>query len=564
MCLCVLAVMAESSILWAQDQFSCPICLDLLKDPVTIPCGHSYCMNCITDCWNQDDQKRVYSCPQCRQTFTPRPALNKNVVFAEMVEKLKKIEVQTARPAPSYAGPGDVECDVCTGRKYKAVKSCLLCLNSYCQCHLEQHDSFFKDKRHNLINATGRLKEMICSQHDRLLEVYCRTDQQCICLLCTMNEHKNHHTISTKAERTKKQKQLWFIERKFRKRIQEREKEIQELKDAVKTHKHSAQAAVKDSERIFTELIRSIERRRSEVIQMIRDREKAELRRAEGLLKQLQQEIDDLRRRDAELQQLLHTENHIHFIQSFQSFAVPPASKDNISITSLLSYDDVDESVSMLREKLEDLCKKATENIYVIPHMENVTASELRTRDEFLQYSHELTLDPNTAHKYLRLSEGNRVAKFIGADQQYPVHPDRFHGFSQVLCRESVCGRCYWEVEWSGVAGVGISVSYKSISRKGGGFECVFGFNNQSWRLSCSDTRCAFRHNQKTIKLPVFYSSSRIGVYVDHGAGILSFYSVSDTMTLIYRIQTTFTQPLYPGFGINFGSTLKLSSAEIL
>uniref|UniRef100_A0A9J8AHP6 FinTRIM family, member 23 n=1 Tax=Cyprinus carpio carpio TaxID=630221 RepID=A0A9J8AHP6_CYPCA len=556
--------MAESSILWAQDQFSCPICLDLLKDPVTIPCGHSYCMNCITDCWNQDDQKRVYSCPQCRQTFTPRPALNKNVVFAEMVEKLKKIEVQTARPAPSYAGPGDVECDVCTGRKYKAVKSCLLCLNSYCQCHLEQHDSFFKDKRHNLINATSRLKEMICSQHDRLLEVYCRTDQQCICLLCTINEHTSHDTISAKAERTEKQKQLSDIQRKLQKRIHEREKNIQELKEAVKTHMHSAQAAVKDSERIFTELIRSIERRRSEVIQMIRDREKAELRRAEGLLKQLQQEIDDLRRRDAELQQLLHTENHIHFIQSFQSFAVPPASKDNISITSLLSYDDVDESVSMLREKLEDLCKKATENIYVIPHMENVTASELRTRDEFLQYSHELTLDPNTAHKYLRLSEGNRVAKFIGADQQYPVHPDRFHGFSQVLCRESVCGRCYWEVEWSGVAGVGISVSYKSISRKGGGFECVFGFNNQSWRLSCSDTRCAFRHNQKTIKLPVFYSSSRIGVYVDHGAGILSFYSVSDTMTLIYRIQTTFTQPLYPGFGINFGSTLKLSSAEIL
>uniref|UniRef100_A0A8C1J3H5 Uncharacterized protein n=1 Tax=Cyprinus carpio TaxID=7962 RepID=A0A8C1J3H5_CYPCA len=231
--------MAEASISVGEDQFSCSICLDLLKDPVTIPCGHSYCMSCITDCWNQDDQKRVYSCPQCRQTFSPRPALNKNVVFAEMVEKLKKTKAQTARPALSYAGPGDVECDVCTGRKYKAVKSCLLCLNSYCQCHLEQHDSFFKDKRHNLINATGRLKEMICSQHDRLLEVYCRTDQQCICLLCTMNEHKNHHTISTKAERTKKQKQLWFIERKFRKRIQEREKEIQELKDAVKTHKVS-------------------------------------------------------------------------------------------------------------------------------------------------------------------------------------------------------------------------------------------------------------------------------------------------------------------------------------
>ncbi len=197
--------MEEASISVALDQFICSICLDLLKDPVTIPCGHSYCMNCITDCWNKDDQKRVYSCPQCRQTFSPRPALNKNVMFAEMVEKLQKTKAQTAHHALSYAGPGDVECDVCTGRKYKAVRSCLMCLNSYCQNHLEQHDTFFKDKKHNLINATGRLKEMICSQHDRLLEVYCRTDQQCICLLCTMNEHKHHDTVSTKAERTEKQ-----------------------------------------------------------------------------------------------------------------------------------------------------------------------------------------------------------------------------------------------------------------------------------------------------------------------------------------------------------------------
>ncbi len=155
------------------------------------------------------------------------------------------------------------------------------------------------------------------------------------------------------------------------------------------------------------------------------------------------------------------------------------------------------------------------------------------------------------------------MATFIGADQQYPVHPDRFDGFSQVLCRESVCGRCYWEVEWSGMAGVGISVSYKSISRKGERVDCVFGFNDQSWRLCCSDSRYSFRHHQKAFKLPVFPSSCRIGVYVDHRAGILSFYRVSDTMTLIHRVQTTFTQPLYPGFGINLGSTLKLTSAEI-
>ncbi|XP_067218136.1 tripartite motif-containing protein 16-like [Chanodichthys erythropterus] len=550
--------MAEASILWTKDQFSCSVCLDLLKDPVTIPCGHSYCMNCITDCWNQDDQKRVYSCPQCRQTFTPRPALNKNVVFAEMVEKLKQIKVQTARPDLSYAGPGDVECDVCTGRKYKAVKSCLMCLESYCNTHFGHHEEFHLGRRHKVTDATGRLQEMICSHHDRLLEVFCRTDQRCICLMCTMDKHTNHDTVSAEAERSEKQKQLWDIQRKYQQRIQEGEKELQELKETVKTRKRSAQAAVEDIERIFTELIRSIERSRSEMTQMIRDQEKDEVSRAEEQLERLKQEIDDLKRREAELEQLSHTDNHICFLQSFQSLSIPPASRDSIS--SLLSYDDLSLSVSMLRGTLEYDCKEATDQIFgkVVAYIDIVPATELMTRDDFLQYSCQLTLDSNTAHKYLRLSEGNSVASFIGSDQQYPDHLDRFHDFSQVLCRESVCGRCYWEVEWSGKAGVGISVSYKSISRTGDDEDCVFGFNDQSWRLSCSDSSYAFRHNQKLVKLPIFPSSSRIGVYVDHSAGILSFYSVSDTMTLIHRVQTTFTQPLYPGFGINLGSTVKL------
>ncbi len=148
-------------------------------------------------------------------------------------------------------------------------------------------------------------------------------------------------------------------------------------------------------------------------------------------------------------------------------------------------------------------------------------------------------------NKHLVLPEENRVIKYTHEEQPYPDHPDRFDGLPQVLCRESVCGRCYWEVEWSGE--VGISVSYKSISRKGRGKECEFGCNDQSWCLSCSDSSCSFWHNNKQTKLPVVSSSSRIGVYVDHSAGTLSFYSVSDTMTLIHRVHTTFTQPLYAG-----------------
>jgi len=150
------------------------------------------------------------------------------------------------------------------------------------------------------------------------------------------------------------------------------------------------------------------------------------------------------------------------------------------------------------------------------------------------------------------------VATYTKTPHRYPAHPDRFDCCLQVLCKENVCGRGYWEVEWSGSKGVFIAVSYKSIGRKGGNSEFVFGFNNQSWGLFCSPSSYLFRHSNIETELPVSPRSSKIGVYVDHSAGTLSFYSVSDTMTLIHTFQTTFTQPLYPGFGFDLGSTVKL------
>lgn len=167
-------------------------------------------------------------------------------------------------------------------------------------------------------------------------------------------------------------------------------------------------------------------------------------------------------------------------------------------------------------------------------------------------------MDSKTVFEYIRLSEGNRMASHTGNVPLYPDHPDRFSNWYQVLCREKVCGRCYWEVQRSGA--VGISVSYKTIPRKGKGFACGFGYNDQSWRLYCSSSRCSFWHNNKKTELPVASLSSRMGVYVDHSAGTLSFYSVYDTITLIHSVQTTFTQPLYPGFWIKNGSTVKLIS----
>ncbi|XP_076126950.1 E3 ubiquitin-protein ligase TRIM16-like [Alosa pseudoharengus] len=574
------------------DILMCSICLDLLKDPVTLNCGHNYCTGCIKGCWDQEDQKGVYSCPQCRQTFAPRPVLNKNNVFAELVEQLRKTRMHASPPALSTAGPGDVECDVCTGRKLKAVKSCLECLVSYCETHFKVHNEV-NPRNHSVIDATGQLQERICSEHKKVLEIFCCTDQSCICYLCTMDEHKGHDTVTAAAEWKNKQKQLGQTQRRFQQRIQEREKELQELRKAVETLKSSAQTAVEDSERIFTEMIRSIERRCSEVTELIRAQEKAEVSRAEGLLKKLEQEIAELKRRDAELEQLSHTEDHIHFLKNIPSFRDPTRSTDLPSMTfnQSVSFDAVKESVSavkvQLEEKLGDIFKQevakisaAVAHIQIIrsleytdpelpvrrtdskemlpPNMSDVQAAypEPVTREELLQYSCHFTLDPNTTQINLHLSEGNRRVEGRAELQSYPDHPERFDGGLQVLCREGVSGRCYWEVEWSGQGGY-IAVTYKSISRKGRSDECGFGYNDQSWSLYTCSSSSSFWHNKKATKLPLV-ASSRIGVFVDHRAGTLAFYSISDTMTLLYRVQTTFTHTLYPGFWIHTRSTVKL------
>ncbi|XP_060769813.1 tripartite motif-containing protein 16-like [Neoarius graeffei] len=559
--------MAEASISVAQDQFICSVCLDLLKDPVTIHCGHSFCKVCINDCWDQEDQKGVYSCPQCRDTFTPRPVLRRNNMLAEVVEKLKKTtEVQAASPAHSYAGPGYVECDFCTGRKRKAVKSCLMCLASSCETHLKPHYEVPALKRHKLVEASGNLKEKICSQHDKVVEIYCCTDQSFICYLCMMDNHKDHHTVSVILKRTEKQSELKELQMKSQQRIQEKQKKVQELKQAVNTIKLSAQTAVEDSERIFTELISSMEKKHSAVMELIRDQEKAELSQVEPLVEQLEQEIADLQRRVTELEQLSHTHDHIHFLQSFQSLCVSSEweCSPNIAVNQHLSFDGVRKSLSDLKKRLEEFCEE--EIIKVPKHVEDVQIllSEPKSRDEFLKYSCDLTLDPNTVNYNLILSEKNRVVTYSEREQPYSDHPERFDSYSQVLCKESVCGRCYWEVEWSSERWVEISVSYKDIRRKGWGKECWFGYNNQSWSLQCSSSSPLFfcHNNLKTnLRVP---SASRIGVYVDHRAGTLSFYSVSDTMKLLHRFHTTFTQPLYAGFWLYWdvfcesGSTVKL------
>ncbi|XP_039608964.1 tripartite motif-containing protein 16-like, partial [Polypterus senegalus] len=169
-----------------------------------------------------------------------------------------------------------------------------------------------------------------------------------------------------------------------------------------------------------------------------------------------------------------------------------------------------------------------------------------------------LTLDINTAYRLLHLSEGNKKVTREETETKYPYHPERFDFWPQVLGREALTGtRCYWEVECSGDV-MEIGVAYKGLGRKGEGGECCLGYNDKSWCFRWSHSQYSVWHNKQKTVISAPYSP-RIGVYLDWPAGSLSFYSVSHTMTLLHRFNTSFTEPLYPGFYVDRHCSVKIS-----
>ncbi|XP_028273837.1 tripartite motif-containing protein 16-like [Parambassis ranga] len=553
--------MAHQQQLMDKKKLCCPICLDLLKDPVTIPCGHSYCMNCIKKHWDEEGQKETHSCPQCRQIFTSRPALVKNTILADLLEELEKTGLQAAPADHCFAGSGDVACDFCTGRKLKAVKSCLQCLVSYCELHLQPHYESPAFEKHKLIKPSQKLRENTCPHHGKEMKIFCRSDQQCICIVCSLNEHQNHDTVLASVERGERQKEVAKSRRKIQQRIQERGKDLKVIQQKVEAIDLCADKAVKNSEKIITQLFRLIKTMSTDVKQHIRLQQKNQVSRAKALQENLQKEISELKWKEAELEELTHTEDHTKFLHIYSSLACLSQSTRTpcIDVHPPLYFDGVVTAVSEVRDKLQGVLSDV--KIKISSNVTEVTVlrqqGEPTTRAEFLQHSQQLTLDTNTANLHLVLTEGNRKATVTNEKQSYTSHPDRFTDMFQVLSRESLSGQHYWEVE-RGSSEVSVAVTYKDIRKSG--YESGFGNDDRSWALECFSSGFAFRHNgtHTSVSGP---QSSRIGVYLDHDAGTLSFYSVSDTMTLLHRVQTTFNQPLHQGLGV-FGSGGR-SAAEV-
>lgn len=233
----------------------CCICLDEFNNPVSLPCGHCFCLECIGECWRIQE---AFQCPLCKAIFPVRPCL------------------KTHSTAPSSGSntslkAGEVPCDICQS-KHPAVKSCLVCLASYCGHHLEPH---YQDEalwRHPLVSVVKNLEDSMCRLHGKQLERFCRSDQTCICVMCAQTEHRGHHVVSISNEVAKKKIKLKRLRAKLQRAIEEKQNEVKKL-DPEEENKG---------------------------------------------IKQLRDEIDELQRRNTELEQLGQTGNNLNFLQRFQ------------------------------------------------------------------------------------------------------------------------------------------------------------------------------------------------------------------------------------------------------
>ncbi|XP_030266586.1 E3 ubiquitin-protein ligase TRIM21-like isoform X2 [Sparus aurata] len=525
--------MSAASCLLTEDQFLCSICLDVFTDPVTTPCGHNFCKTCITQHWDKNDKCQ---CPNCKKTFNTRPELQVNTFISEMAAQFRQSAQQKASSSSSeqqVSKPGEVPCDVCTGTKLKALKSCLVCLVSYCETHLEPHLTAKQLKRHQLIDPVENLEDRMCTKHDKLLELFCKTDQMCVCMICTYSDHKTHDVVPLKEEYEGKKAELGKRDAEIQQMIQKRRLMIEEMKRSVELSKKDADREIAAGVQVFSALKESVERSQAELIDTIKERQRETEKQAEGFIKELEQEISELEKRSSEVEQLSQSEDHHHLLQSFPSLNAAPPTKNwtGVSIRPPSYEGTVVRAVNQLEETLSKQMKKLLE-------------VELK---RVQQYAVDVTLDPDTVYPYLILSDDGKQVKHGDVKKKLPNNPERFDKCACVLAKQSFSsGRFYYEVQVKEKTDWDLGVARESINRKG---HITASPQNGYWTICLRNENEYRACAGPPVGLSLKSRPEKVGVFVDYEEGLVSFYDV-DAAALIYSFTgCCFTQKLYPLFG---------------
>ncbi|KAM9857309.1 E3 ubiquitin-protein ligase TRIM11-like [Aulostomus maculatus] len=502
--------MSAACSLQSEDSVLCAICLDVFTDPVTTSCGHNFCKSCITAHWNTDDQYQ-YQCPMCKEMFPTRPDLKVNTLLCEMVAQFRGSSPQVYKPV-------DIQCDVCPGTKLKAVKSCLVCLVSFCEIHLEPHLRVSVLKKHHLVDPVENLEGRMCRDHNKPLELFCRSDQIFVCLYCSFSDHKTHDVVPMKEESEGKKADLEQM-------IQDRCLRIQQIQHSVDLGEEYADREIEEGVKVFTALKESVEKGLNELIGTIEEKRKIAKNQAEDLIRELQEEISVLMARRSEMEQLSRTEDHLYLLQS--SLKAAPSTKDwtDVSVRPMSYEGKVVKTVAQLLETLNEDMRKLIE-------------AELK---RLQQYEVDVTVDPDTAHPQLIISHDRKQVHHGDVKKILPDKPQRL-SYVGVLGKPSFSsGKLYFEVQVRGKTDWTLGVAKESINRKKflttspeHGFWTICVRNGNEYKAQAVPP----------VGLCLKSPPQRVGVFVDHDEGLVSFYDV-DASVLIY----SFT-------GCNFSDTL--------
>ncbi|XP_056243152.1 zinc finger protein RFP-like [Seriola aureovittata] len=511
--------MSAASCLLTEDQFLCSICLDVFTDPVALPCGHNFCNKCITEHWDVNVQCQ---CPICKRLYNTRPELHVNTFISEMAAQFRQsVQQKTSSSSSSEqqaAKPGEVPCDVCTGTKLKALKSCLVCLVSYCETHLEPHLTVSGLKRHQLIDPVENLEGRVCTNHDKLLELFCKTDQMCVCMLCTYSDHKAHDVVPLKEEYEGKKAELKETEAEIQQMIQKRRLKLQEIKRSVELSKERADRETAEGVQAFTALKESVERGQAEFIRTIKEKQRTTEKQAEDFIKELEQEISELKKRSSEVEQLSVSEDHLHLIQSFSSLNTAPPTKDWTEVSFCPpSYElIVRRSVIQLEKTLGKQIKKVLE-------------VELK---KVQQYAVDVILDPDIVLPTPTQSDDEQQVKEV--DNCRCILSD--HSLTS--------GRFYFEVQVSRWSMWTLGVATKSNMKR----QITLSPSNGFWTVSLEYLGRYFAAADPPVHLSPKSKPQKVGVFVDYEEGLVSFYD-TDTAALICSFTgCSFTDKLYPFF----------------
>ncbi|KAM6962232.1 E3 ubiquitin-protein ligase TRIM39-like [Tautogolabrus adspersus] len=522
--------MASACTLISEEQFRCSICLDVFTDPVSIPCGHNFCNSCITHHW---DVNKQCECPMCKTVHHKRPELHVNTFISEMATnfrqstKKKRSRISLKRNTNS----GEVLCDVCTETKVKALKSCLMCLTSYCETHLEPHHRVPGLKKHELIDPVENLEDRICKSHSRPLEMFCRTDQMCVCLSCTESNHKLHCVVPLMEQYEKKTAELTETEAEIQKMIEERRLKIQEMKDSVELSRADAEREKSDSLQVFTALIQNVENDLAQLLVFIEEKQKTTEEKAEGFIKELEDEISELMEGSAEVEQFSSTEDHLQFLQNLPSLNPAPTTKDWTEVRVHSSYEGtVRSAVAQLEKKLSEEVKKQLK-------------SELR---KVQQYAVDVTLDPETANSKLILENDGKQVSYCDAKHNLPDNPERFSTCACVFGRQSFSsGKFYFEVQVKDKTKWEVGIAREWVNRKG---HITLSPKNGFWAIWLRDGSEYRALAGPSVFLSLKSQPQKVGVFVDYEEGVVSFYDV-DAAALIYSFTgCNFGCKLYPYF----------------